>query len=279
MSTSPSSPLRQRVVTGVIGAALAVGGILALPSGWVFLVVFVIVTWAAVEFVDIGLALAPTAPLKSLWLWIPLAQLAGFFFLRSDTEVSPIAVLLPIYVTVMLASLASLFAKADMRDRALGMALMAFAIPYFALGTLGCYLAHRADRWWLFLLLAIVALGDTLAYFTGKRFGRHKLAPSVSPKKTWEGSVGGFAGSLLATAVWSHWVLDRIDPALMLVAAATAIMAQAGDLVESVVKRGAGVKDSSQILPGHGGFYDRLDAMILGAPTFVIGLWLAGFPI
>jgi phosphatidate cytidylyltransferase len=127
------------------------------------------------------------------------------------------------------------------------------------------------------LLLAIVALGDTLAYFTGRRFGKHKLAPSVSPKKTWEGSIGGFVGSLLAAAVWSHFVLDQVEPRILLVAAATAIMAQAGDLVESVVKRAAGVKDSSQVLPGHGGFYDRLDAMILGAPTFVVGVWLAGF--
>lgn len=276
-TSQPPSSLRQRIVTGVIGAGLAVGGILTLPSDIVFAVVFVIFTWAAVEFVDIGRALAPTAPLRSLWLWVPLAQIVGFFFLRDDSPTSRMVFVAATFAIVAAASLGSLFSRAEMRDRAVGMGLMAFAIPSFTLGTLGCYLAHRTGRWWLFLLLAIVALGDTLAYFTGRRFGKHKLAPSVSPKKTWEGSIGGFVGSLLAAAVWSHFVLGAVDPRILAVAAATAIMAQAGDLVESVIKRGAGVKDSSQALPGHGGFYDRLDAMILGAPTFVIGVWLAGF--
>ena len=113
-------------------------------------------------------------------------------------------------------------------------------------------------------------------FVAGRSFGRHLLAPRVSPKKTWEGSVAGFAGSLLATAAWCQIRLGETPPALLVLAAVTAVVAQLGDLVESLFKRGAGVKDSSTVLPGHGGFYDRLDAMLLAAPVFAVGLWLIG---
>lgn len=278
MSTrAQSSSLRQRLVTGILGSALAVAGIVALPSSLVFVVVFVIFTWAAVEFIGLGRALAPTAPLGSLWLFVPLAQIGGFLALRSTEPVAPQVWVGGLFALVAAVSLTCLFSGAQIRDKAVGMGLMAFAIPYFALGSLACYLAHRIDRWWLLILVAIVVLGDTFAYFTGRRFGKNLLAPTISPKKTWEGSIGGFLGAVAATAVGTWLLFDQVHLGVLAAAAAASIMAQTGDLVESALKRAAGVKDSSNILPGHGGFYDRLDAMILGGPTFVVGLWLAGF--
>lgn len=272
----PSS-LGPRLIIGIVGAALAVAGMLTLHSDYVFGVVFVMFTWASVEFVRIVERIAPSAPLRLLWLWIPLSQILGFLALRDDAgSVSPLLLFAAFFGLVAVASLSCLLSSADMRDGTVGMGLVAFAVPYFTLGSLGCYRAHQVGEWWLFLLLAIVALGDTFAFFIGRSFGKHKLAPKVSPKKTWEGSTGGFAASLVATAVWSFLRLGEVSLPLLGVAAVTAIVAQMGDLVESVVKRAGGVKDSSHVLPGHGGFYDRLDAMMLAAPAFVVGLWLTG---
>ena len=126
------------------------------------------------------------------------------------------------------------------------------------------------------LLLAIVWLGDSGAYYIGKTWGRHKLAPRVSPNKTWEGSIASTAAGLLAAAVWSYWRLGEVDGWILLLAGLVSIAAQIGDLVESLLKRGAGVKDSGQILPGHGGMLDRMDALLFAAPVMWLGVELLG---
>lgn len=276
-----ASSLGPRLVTGLIGAAIAVTVILAAPPAVAFVVWIVVFGWAAAEFVHLARQFAPTAPLRGLWLWIPTTSFAGFFLLREARmeRVDAAAFLVFAFVGVAVASIGCLLSSENMRDAAIGMGLTAFAIPYFAVTPLAIYRLHLVDRWAVFLLLAIVALGDTAAYFMGRAFGRHALAPKISPKKTWEGSLAGFAAAVLATAMWSQWRLGEVRPALLALAAVTAVAAQLGDLVESVMKRGAGVKDSSSVLPGHGGFYDRLDAMLLAAPTFVLGLWTLGFDI
>jgi phosphatidate cytidylyltransferase len=118
--------------------------------------------------------------------------------------------------------------------------------------------------------LAIVWAGDTVAYFTGKSMGRTKMAPALSPKKTWEGAVGNLVGSLIVGFCFARW--QNGDMTAWLVTAALANVAgQFGDLIESAYKRGAGVKDSGAILPGHGGMLDRIDSLILAAPV----VWLA----
>lgn len=272
------SSLVPRVITGLIGAAIAVGLILSLQPYIAFMVWLAVFSWAAAEFVHLARHFAPTAPLGGLWLWIPATAFAGFFIVRPPGSVGePVALVAAAFIPVAVAAIGCLLSSDNMRDAAIGMGLTAFAIPYFAIPSVAIYKLHLIDRWVVFLLLAIVALGDTAAYFIGRSFGRHALAPSISPKKTWEGSVAGFAAAVCATALWSHWRLGEIRPTLLALAAITAVAAQLGDLVESVMKRGAGVKDSSHVLPGHGGFYDRLDAMLLAAPTFTLGLLLLGF--
>ena len=275
---SASSSLGPRLVTGIIGAAVAVTLILSVPPAVGFVIWFAVFAWAAAEFVHLARNLAPTAPLGGLGVWIPAAAFAGFFLVRPPGYSGDAAALLAAaFAAVAVASLSCLMASENMRDAAVGMGLTAFAVPYFAVPALALYRLHLVDRWVVFLLLAIVALGDSAAYFVGRSFGRHKLAPLISPKKTWEGSVGGFLAAVIATAIWSQWRLGEVRADLLALAAVTAVAAQLGDLVESAFKRGAGVKDSSHILPGHGGFYDRMDAMILAAPTFTLGLWLIGF--
>jgi phosphatidate cytidylyltransferase len=154
--------------------------------------------------------------------------------------------------------------------------ILGFGVLYFALPIASLHYLQQADPWLVFLLMAIVFLGDTAAYYVGSAIGRHRMAPVISPKKSWEGAAAGFVTAVAAAAVWSAWKLGRVDPELLAAAALTALAAQVGDLVESMIKRGAGVKDSGHILPGHGGVLDRLDAMLFAAPVLLLGLWVLG---
>lgn len=138
-------------------------------------------------------------------------------------------------------------------------------------------------------LLIVVWIGDTAAYYTGRALGRHKMAPRVSPGKTWEGAVGSFVGAIVAgtlvfaysaqisSALMSTGLLSRDQaylppqaPPLWQFAVLSAVInvaAQVGDLAESLIKRGAGVKDSGTLLPGHGGLLDRIDALLFAVPV------------
>lgn len=130
-------------------------------------------------------------------------------------------------------------------------------------------------------MILIVATADIGAYFSGKRFGRHKLAEDVSPAKTWEGFWGGMlAVLLLALLFWSLLPPQMAHVSLAAVVAvtlATALASVVGDLTVSMVKRHSKVKDSGSLLPGHGGILDRLDSICAAAPVFVLGLLLAGW--
>ncbi len=165
-----------------------------------------------------------------------------------------------------------------------------FAFTYIAL-PLGMLVQLRqqwAGGFLLLYLLLVVWAGDIFAYFVGKSMGRHLMAPRISPKKTWEGAAASLAASLAVGALLFHYALplssallnagliERRDglfglekPALwpiILLTIAINIAAQLGDLVESLIKRGANVKDSGTILPGHGGMLDRIDALLFAAP-------------
>jgi phosphatidate cytidylyltransferase len=127
-------------------------------------------------------------------------------------------------------------------------------------------------------LMVCVWVGDIAALYIGRAFGKHKLAPRLSPGKTWEGSIASIVGSVIAAAILiyigdvltarGNLVLHTSEPMWqsLLLAAVLNIAAQLGDLLESAIKRGAGVKDSGTMLPGHGGILDRIDALLLAAP-------------
>jgi phosphatidate cytidylyltransferase len=135
----------------------------------------------------------------------------------------------------------------------------------------------------IFLFLVVWA-GDIAALYTGRTLGKRKLAPAISPNKTWEGSIGSIFGSLLVTGLlfWlaaqlAQWNVARLSFAdevwwyWLIMAVVVNVAAQVGDLAESALKRSAGVKDSGNLLPGHGGVLDRIDALLLAAPA----LWYA----
>lgn len=169
-------------------------------------------------------------------------------------------------------------------------AASAFAFAYIAL-PLGMLVQLRqqwAGAFWILYLLLVVWAGDILAYFVGRSVGRHLMSPRISPKKTWEGAAASLAASLVVgILLFNHalqissfllrvGLIERRDGLfglerpemwpIILLTVALNIAAQLGDLVESLIKRGAGVKDSGTILPGHGGMLDRIDALLFAAP-------------
>ena len=122
-----------------------------------------------------------------------------------------------------------------------------------------------ADLLSFFFLVLMGA--DTAAYYVGSTFGKHKLAPSISPGKTWEGVIGGLVASLLLAALAHYWFFRELPLKLALpLAAVMTVLGILGDLTESALKRGAGMKDAAKILPGHGGILDRLDSLLFNAP-------------
>jgi phosphatidate cytidylyltransferase len=124
----------------------------------------------------------------------------------------------------------------------------------------------------LLLLFLIIWAGDICAYLVGRPLGRTPFFARISPRKTWEGALAGLAGSLLAAWVFAHWFWKTADlKTVILMSAWVAVAGQIGDLVESAIKRGANQKDSGTLLPGHGGFLDRIDSLLFGAPA----LWMA----
>lgn len=126
---------------------------------------------------------------------------------------------------------------------------------------------------WVFFLLAVIFLGDTGAFYFGRLFGKHKLYPSVSPGKTWEGAVGGLFTSLVAALVFFLFIpLYQWGVTVVCLTAALSIAGQIGDLAESVIKRTYGVKDSGGILPGHGGILDRIDGLLFSVPILYVYL-------
>ena len=185
--------------------------------------------------------------------------------------------------------------REDLRTGYPAAAASAFAIAYISvpLAMLVQLRQQWAGAFLILYLLLVVWAGDIFAYFVGKAVGRHLMAPLVSPKKTWEGAVAsvvasvGIGGALfyyaapVSTALLQGGLIQRRDgmfglerPALLPIVVLTVVLnvaAQLGDLVESLIKRGAGVKDSGALLPGHGGMLDRIDALLFATP--VLWLW------
>ncbi|MBV9923705.1 MAG: phosphatidate cytidylyltransferase [Acidobacteria bacterium] len=139
------------------------------------------------------------------------------------------------------------------------------------------YVSHTLSTHMLSYFFLVLMGSDTGAYFAGRALGRHKLAPKVSPGKTWEGAVGGMVASLLAAALSHYWFFPEVSlPVLLGLAALMNVLGVVGDLTESALKRGANAKDAAQILPGHGGLFDRLDSLLFNAPLlyyFALFYW------
>jgi len=171
------------------------------------------------------------------------------------------------------ASIVQLFGHKQIERAASNTATLLFGILYVPLLVTSVALAKRlpSGSGWVVLSLTISWLSDTAAYFVGRAVGRHRLYPAISPGKSIEGAVGGIFGAFVATTVAKLWYLPAlrwIDAVLLAVVGS--VLGQLGDLVESMLKRSYGVKDSGRILPGHGGILDRIDALLFVAPFVYI---------
>lgn len=157
--------------------------------------------------------------------------------------------------------------------------MLSMMIPYFFSGIIEVRNATNG-QYYIFLIFIASWFTDTGAYLIGKLFGKHKLCPEVSPKKTIEGAIGGIIGSVLGFTLFSlyveHFVGLQVEyPLVILTAIAASIVAQVGDLSASVIKRSFGVKDFGNLIPGHGGMLDRFDSVLFVAPFLNIILQFA----
>ena len=278
--------LKTRILTALLLLAMVAPALLFLPPvGWA-LFVLVFVTAAAWEWGRLcdfsqGVALAYGA-------LVAAAAIGVLIFDAGRSEVFAVAMYAASFAAWVAIALHWLV-RGPQAPRGAWLALLGMLV------LLSCWWAvvqaRVAGALFMFLLMGLVWVADIAAYFAGRRFGRHKLAPAVSPGKTWEGVAGAMAGVILlflaCAAVttaeggprdsWFAWLYRYADGAgaigivgALLLVCAVAGMSILGDLFESLLKRRAGVKDSSKLLPGHGGVLDRIDALIPAMPLAML---------
>lgn len=277
--------LMQRVLTAIVLLVVLLGALLV-SSPWPLIVLLLLMAGCALwEWLRLSLAQAwqPAAPWVAIfasifmfwlvWGWMPPSEAVP----AADQLVHPWIIWMALAGWAMLAVPQVL--QGHTAERRSVVALSVFGVlAVLAAWAALVLLFMEFGAWCLVSMMALIWFADIAAYFTGKAFGKHKLAPKVSPGKTWEGAIGG----VLAAAVWTtatafvpgsfgailaqQWSL----PLVFLMAAALAVLSVVGDLFESLLKRRAGVKDSSSLLPGHGGVYDRIDALLPVAPVAVM---------
>ena len=258
-----------RVITSVIGGAAVMAAAVFLPNEWWAVVVGIIAVFSASEFY--GLTRREHRRPNEVFGLVAVAAMplmAAVFGSGGLLGVLTLLALLSLLWQVI-------FPSVTVSDTA--MTVFGAVYTGFMLSHLVLMRMLPDGRWYVVVLFASVWASDVLAYFAGTALGRHKLAPHVSPRKSWEGAV---AGGLAAAAVWIVARLFIRGPipvvSLALVGVGVAVAAIVGDLVESRIKREAGAKDSGDLLPGHGGFLDRFDSVIAAAViAYYLLVWAA----
>jgi len=167
-----------------------------------------------------------------------------------------------------------MFSSSDLKQGTVNSAFSTFGTLYCGalFGSIAIVFSHETmGRYWVFLLLGASVFSDTFAYAFGRLFGKRKMAPSISPGKTWAGAFGGVLGSAIAVAFAKFFFIPSLELYdIFLLGVPLSIFCQLGDLSESFIKRGFSVKDSGKIIPGHGGILDRCDALLFGAPVILL---------
>ncbi|MDD5180419.1 MAG: phosphatidate cytidylyltransferase [Gallionellaceae bacterium] len=262
--------LRQRVITAIILLALFLSALFFLPTpGWMVLITVMVMQGTA-EWARLAKLSGKVA--NGYW-WLTLAVMAGIMWFDASHTFTQHAIMhLLIYAASALLWLvvAPAWLKLGWQVRQPSLMMLtgwALLVPT----GLAMMDLRAANPWWLLGVMGLVWVADIAAYFTGRKFGRTKLAPSISPGKTREGVIGALLGVAIYVplVIWFSG-LDvatyRMLPGLTLIAWVWVVLAVLGDLFESAVKRQAGVKDSGALLPGHGGLLDRIDALTSTLP-------------
>jgi phosphatidate cytidylyltransferase len=283
---------RTRVLTALLIAPLAIAAVLLLPSPWMVAltaIVFLAALWEWFRLAGIddtlsrGLLLLANLLMMAALVWASPGDSGGALVLFKLASV----------IGVIWWLLAMLWLKhpqfATSHDTRARMAKLAAGTLSVVPAWCALALIHAGDGvphalpWvprghpWLLLALMVVWAADTGAYFAGRRFGKRKLAPVISPNKTVEGMAGGVLAGVLVAVLLAPLAGATVAqlPLVALVALLAAVFSVFGDLFESLLKRQAGVKDSGALLPGHGGILDRIDGVLAALPVFAVGkIWL-----
>lgn len=272
--------LKQRVLTALVLAPLIVWAIFSLPETGFIVLLLAIFSVASWEWSRLAGLKQPGSRLFYVVLLFALMTAVGF----ASTD-HP-AVIDAVYLVIAAFWLLALFGLFYYQHHEVSRSGFSYFKLVVGVGVvLGPFvgllvLRHRdpfGPEWVLYLLL-LIWIADSGAYFAGRAFGRHKLLYNVSPGKSWEGVVGGLFGCILFALLAGWWFELKLDEFVWFVLISTVVVlfSVTGDLVESLFKREAGVKDSGHILPGHGGILDRIDSLTAAAPVFASGLYLLG---
>jgi phosphatidate cytidylyltransferase len=258
-----------RLLSGIVMIAAMLAAIWYAPPAVFLLVLGVILVAACIELVDVMLLAGVGMSRTSAITGALIACAAVASPPRAQTGFLLVATMLALLIVV-------LATRAPAPDVPAAAAAAVFPVIY-----LGVPLALTAvvrDRWGreaLLLGLLVVWISDTAQFYVGSRFGRRRLAPAISPKKSVEGAIGGFvAGTAAMALVGQCWLPLVSVPALAAAGAVLVALGIAGDLFESLLKRSAKVKDSSALIPGHGGVLDRIDSLLFVIPGYYLILWL-----
>lgn len=261
----------QRVITGLVAVPVVLSVVLFAPPKIFAAVIALVALLALREYLDLAERFG-AAPLR-----YPAYIFGGLAVVGR-------AIGLSLFLESALVLLALTLVMRPGRDLALSLAgasSSVLGVLYVALPLSLLISLRQAPRgeYLVIYVLILTWVGDTAAYYAGRAFGRHKLAPRISPGKTWEGSVA----SLLGAMAVGGWFLGHYFTAVplwlnVMTAIVVNVAGQAGDLAESALKRGAGVKDSATLLPGHGGMLDRIDALLFAIPVLWYDIHLALAP-
>ncbi len=267
--------LKKRIITSLWGIPLLVCAVwFDQPLPWFTALVAVLGLLAAFEFYRMVSA-SQISPLTGFGLvWVLLFILSPHF---SDSQVIPF-----LLTTAVVLSLIWLLLQPQKERAFIGWAWTIAGIVY--VGWLLSYLVALRGlddgRNWVFFALFTTFGSDTAAFFTGRALGRHHLARQISPGKTWEGAIGGVAGAVLVSLLFTlptSLSLPLNYGQAILLGVLVSLFGQLGDLVESLLKRNMGVKDSGKLIPGHGGVLDRIDSIVFtGIVVYYYVIWLVG---
>jgi len=264
--------LKERVLTALILAPLAIAGVLLLSTKTLAACVGAIFIVAAMEWGRLIGLRTPEGRLAYVTIFALLMGLAWQFRALGTLEATlAIGAIWWLVTPLWLRNFD--FANTERRRHVWikAVAGVLAVVPAFA----ALILLHRGERGpeWLLYLLFLIWVADVSAYFAGRRFGGAKLAPRISPGKTWAGAYGALAGATVLAVVWG-WSLEPtwlLRAELVLLALLTVVFSIVGDLFESLIKRHSNAKDSGAILPGHGGIFDRFDSLFAALPVFTAG--------
>ncbi len=263
-----------RTLTGAVFGLLVIGSILWSPWAF-FLLMGVFVFLALGEFVKLFPSHPPVqGTLIYFFLGMAVYVLVGL----TGMNVLDISNLLLVFLSFFLLMAVELFRQPHPSWMQMAAGFTAFIYISTPFGMMnGLFWLHNANisfPWVLLALFVLVWTNDVFAYLIGSAFGKHKLYPKLSPKKTWEGSLGGFIFTLAAAWLFSFYATNLALRQWLWLGAIISVTANLGDLAESLLKRNAGRKDSGKILPGHGGVLDRFDAVLFATPFVFFYLYI-----